>query len=321
MHQAARCGRMTDMKWTLLCLLAAASAAQTTFRSDVRLVNLTVTVKDGAGRLVEDLSPDDFEVAEDGFPRKIALFARSSDVPLNLGLVVDISGSQAAFRRAHLRDLRAFLDQALGEHDRAFLECFAADPRLVVDYTSSSRQLVDGLEGYIAAPGKRAYPLLGKPVQRVRNGGTAFYDAIYHAANRMFQKVERGRKALIVFSDAEDSDSVHPMEETIEMAQSNDVLIFAIGYYETVRGVWNSRHQYGRSVMERVARETGGADFDASQQDVSSHFREIGEQLRSSYEIAYHSSNPPEDRTFHKVAVRVKRPGLVARAKTGYYAK
>jgi Ca-activated chloride channel homolog len=287
----------------------------------VRLVNLAVTAKDGAGRLVQDLSQDDFEVAEDGVPQKIASFARSSDVPLNLGLVVDISGSQAAFTRAHQRDLRAFLDKALGERDRAFLACFAVDPRLVVDYTSSSRQLVDGLEGYIAAPGKRAYPLLGKPVQRVRNGGTAFYDAIYYAANQMFQKVERGRKALIVFSDAEDSDSVHDMKETVEMAQSNDVLIFTIGYYETVRGVWNSRHRYGRSVMERVARETGGADFDASQQDVATHFSEIGEQLRSSYEIAYHSSNPPADRTFHKVAVRVKRPGLVARAKTGYYAK
>ena len=309
------------MKWTLVCLLAAASAAQTTFRTDVRLVNLAVTVKDGAGRLVADLSQHDFEVVEDGVPQKIAAFARSSDVSLNLGLVVDTSGSQASFLRAHKRDLRAFLDRVLGERDRAFLECFAADPRLVVDYTSSSRKLVDGLEGYIAAPDKRAYPLLGQPVQRVRNGGTAFYDAIYHAANQMFRKVERGRKALIVFSDAEDNDSVHQMKETVEAAQSNDVLIFAIGYYETVRGVWNSRHQYGRSVMERVARETGGADFNASQQDVSSHFSEIGEQLRSSYEIAYHASNPPDDRTFHNVAVRVKRPGLVARAKTGYSAK
>ena len=309
------------MKWTLVCLLIGASAAQTTFRTDVRLVNLAVTVKDGAGRLVDDLSQNDFEVAEDGVPQKIALFARSSGVPLNLGLVIDISGSQAEFMRTHQRDLRAFLEKTLGERDRAFLECFAADPRLVVDYTSSSRQLVKGLEGYIATPDKRPYPLLGRSVQRRRYGGTAFYDAIYDAANQMFQKVERGRKALIVFSDAEDNDSVHDIEQTIEMAQSNEVLIFAIGYFETVRGVWDSRHQYGRSVMERIARETGGADFDASQQDVSSHFTEIGEQLRSSYEIAYHSSNPPADRTFHKVAVRVKRPGLVARAKTGYYAK
>jgi Ca-activated chloride channel homolog len=305
-----------------VCLLAVSAAAQTTFRSDVRLVNLAVAVRDGSGRLVDTLPQDDFEVVEDGVPQKIAFFARSRDVPLNLGLVVDISGSQAAFVKAHQHDLKAFLEKALSDRDRAFLEVFAANPRLVVDYTPSARQLVDGLEGYMAAANKGGYPLLGPPeLRNPRSGGTSFFDAIYHAANQMFQNVERGRKALIVFSDGEDNDSAHHMMETVELAQTNDVLLFPIRYTETRRGQWMARNKYGRGVMERIAVETGGADFDAAEKELALHFKEIGEQLRSSYEIAYHSSNPPEDRTFHKVAVRVKPPGLAARAKTGYYAR
>jgi Ca-activated chloride channel homolog len=307
------------MKGTIVCLLAAAAWGQTTFRSDVRLVNLAAAVRDASGRLVDELAQDDFEVVEDGVPQKIAFFARSRDVPLNLGLVVDISGSQAAFVRAHRHDVRAFLDQALSDRDRAFLEVFAANARLVVDYTASSRQLADGLEGYIDAHNKGAYPMLGAPELRV--GGTSFYDAIYHAANQMFQKVEGGRRALIVFSDGEDNSSAHHMMETIELAQTNDVLLFPIRYTETRHGQWTSRNKYGRGVMARMALETGGADFDASEKELSVHFKEIGEQLRSSYEISYHSTNPPEDRTFHKVAVRVKRSGLTVRAKTGYYAR
>ena len=307
------------MKWALIGLLAAASAAQTTFRSDVRLVNLAVAVRDASGRLVENLSQDDFEVLEDGVPQKIAFFAKSRDVPLNLGLVVDISGSQAAFVRAHQHDLKTFLDRALSDRDRACLECFAAHPRSVVDYTSSSRRLVDGLEGFMGSRNRSSYPLLGGIELAV--GGTSFYDAIYHAANQMFQNVDRGRKALIVFSDGEDNSSAHHMMETIEMAQTNDVLLFPIRYTETLHGRWTSRNKYGRGVMERMALETGGAEFDAAEKELSSHFKEIGDQLRSSYEVAYHSSNPPEDRTFHKVAVRVKGPGLAVRAKTGYYAR
>jgi VWFA-related protein len=304
-------------------LLAAVAIAwtcfgQATFRSDVRLVNVAVAVRDSGGKLIEDLTQDDFELVEDGVPQKIAFFARSSDVPLHLGLVVDISGSQSAFVKAHQRDLKVFLDKALSQRDQAFLVCFASHPRLIVDYTSSAKQLVDALAGYMETNHKNDYPLLGP--QEIRMG-SAVYDAIYHASNQMFQNVDRGRKALIVFSDGEDNTSAHHMLDAIELAQTNDVLLFCIRYTDLRSGRWTARNKYGRGIMERVARETGGADFDAGERELADHFREIGDQLRSSYEIAYHTSNPSDDRTFHKIAVRVKRPGLSVRAKTGYFAK
>ena len=109
------------------------------------------------------------------------------------------------------------------------------------------------------------------------------------------------------------------MLDTIETAQANDVLLFAVRYTEVRNGVWNARNKYGMRVMERLARETGGADFDAREKGLARNLDEIGEQLRCSYELAYHTTNPVSDATFHKITIRASRPGLVIRAKTGYY--
>ena len=123
-----------------------------------------------------------------------------------------------------------------------------------------------------------------------------------------------------MFSDGEENISAHHMMDAIEIAQANNVLLFCIRYTE-LHGRWTAKNKYGKSVMERLGRETGGADYDAQEKDLSEHFRDIGEQLRSSYELAYHSTNSVDDGTFHKVAIRVKQPNMQARSKTGYYAK
>ncbi len=304
----------------VVCLLAPlACAAQTQIRVDVQLVNVGFSVCDAQGKLVPDLNRDDFEVTEDGAAQKISFFARSLDVPLNLGLVVDVSGSQGAFIKQHHKDVRTFLTEVLRPEDRAFVLCFANHPRLVTGFNSSAKRLADALEGYDALRDKTAYPMLG-PLE-IRTAGTAFYDAIYHASEQMMSHVERGRRALIVYSDGEDNASAHHMLDAIEAAQSNDVLLFCIRYTDVRNGRLTGRNKYGMSVMERIARETGGADFDAREKSLSEHFRQIGEELRSAYELAYHSTNPDRDGTFRKIRIQVKRPGLTVRAKTGYYAR
>jgi Ca-activated chloride channel homolog len=305
--------------WVFLCLLSLISAAQTTFRSDVRLVNVSFSVRDAGGKLIENLTQNDFEVFEDGAPQKIAFFAKSQDVPLSLALVVDISGSQSSFVKAHQKDLRVFLDKVLTPKDKALLVCFVSAPRLITEFTSSGKQLVEALEGYQGVRDRGVYPLLGPPELRV--GGSAFYDGVYHTVNQMLAPVEAGRKALIVFSDGEDNASANHMMDTIEIAQSNNVLLFCVRYTQTRNGRLNSRNKYGTSVMQRIAKETGGADFDADEKGLAEHFRSIGDQLRSAYELGYHTTNPPGDGTFHKVVIRPKNPGLKVRAKTGYYAR
>ena len=292
-------------------------AGQTPFRVDVKLIDVSVSVRDGEGRLVTDLGQDDFDISEDGAPQKIAFFARSQDVPLNLGLIVDFSGSQGPFIKPHHKDLEAFLGSVLGPADRVFLLCFGNYLRLTNEFTSSPKELLAGLQAY--EKGNRGFPELG-PIED-RSAGTAFYDAIYYSATEMLAKAEHGRRALIVFSDGEDNSSAHNMMETLETAQSNDVVLYGIRYTDVKNGRLNSRNKYGTSVMERLARDTGGADFDARKTDMASEFKSIGEQLRSSYELAYHSSNPANDGSFRKISIQVRRPGVTVRAKTGYYAR
>jgi len=324
----------------IVLFLAVACLGQTQFRADVRLVNVGFSVRDAQGKLVTNLQQDEFEVAEDGVPQKIAFFAPSLDVPLNLGLIMDVSGSQGSFVRAHLKDLETFLKSALGKDDRAFLVCFGNRIRLVRDFSSSPDDLVEGLRQFHRVgqhivfsglgnrksrqqrgsdPGVELFPELGPP--ELRFAGTAFYDAIYHSIEEKLANEERGRRALILFSDGEDNSSAHHMLDAIEAAQASDVLLFGIRYTEVRGGRLNARNKYGTSVMERIARETGGADYDARSRGLEENFKQIGEQLRSSYELGYHSSNPVSDNSFHKIAIRIKQPGLTVRSKTGYYAR
>jgi Ca-activated chloride channel family protein len=310
------------MKLAFLFLFASVLTAQDPIRVDVSLVNVGFSVRDERGILVTNLKQDDFEILEDGVPQRIAFFARSEDVPLNLGLVMDVSGSQQSFIKPHHKDLQQFLKTVLGPRDKAYLMSFANRLSLVSEYTGSSRELVESLSDYEHGKNieRRDYPMVGPPERRIL--GTAFYDAIYYGSTQMMQNIERGRRALIVFSDGEDNSSAHHMLDAIEAAQANDVLLFTIRYTEPSRdGRLNARNKYGMAVMERLARETGGAGFDGQGKGLVEGFKQIGEQLRASYELAYHTSNPPGDKTFHKIVIRSKQPNLIVRAKTGYYAK
>ena len=300
----------------LVCLFALCGFAQESFRVNVKLINVAFSVRDAAGGLVDDLHREDFEVFEDGVPQKIAFFARSSDVPLTLGLLVDVSGSQEHFVKNHRKDLEAFLKQVIGPGDRAFLLCFGNRLQLVSDYSSAPKDLSEALEEF--HKGKHLHVELGPREQRIL--GTAFYDGIYYAIEERLAVSDRGRRALIIFSDGEDNSSAHHMLDAIEAAQNNDVLLFCVRYTEVKDGRLNGRNKYGIRVMERIARETGGLDFDARAKGMAANFHQIGQQLRSSYELAYHSTNPVSDGTFHKIVIRARNPRLTVRTKTGYFA-
>ena len=111
------------------------------------------------------------------------------------------------------------------------------------------------------------------------------------------------------------------MMTAIEAAQGANVLVYTIRYTEKKHGKLTARNQYGMRVMERVARETGGAHIDAEITDPHTYFRQIAEELRTSYELAYYPSNETKDDTFRKVVIRAKRPGLKVRSKTGYFSR
>jgi Ca-activated chloride channel homolog len=282
------------------------------------LVTLSATVRDERGVLVPGLSQEDFEVLEDGVPQKIGYFKLSSQVPLQLGLLMDASGSQDHFNKQHRSDLEQFLRDVLGPDDRAFLLCFGDHLRLASDLTASPQQILEGMQ--LFEKSGRHLPELG-PANELREGGTAFYDAIYYGVTEKLAAADKGRRALIVFSDGEDNASAHHMLDAIETAQSADVLLYGMRYTETRKGKLTARNKYGIRVMDRLALDTGAQAFDATKGDLSDLFRQIGQELRSSYEIGYYSANSTKESSFRKVSVRLRRPGLAARTKTGYFVR
>jgi Ca-activated chloride channel family protein len=297
-------------------LIGAISVAQESIKVDVKLVTVAFSVRDAGGALVDNLTKDDFEVDEDTVPQKIAYFARSVDVPLTLGLVVDASGSQEHFAKKHQHDLEVFLKDVLGPKDRVFLVGFGNHIRLVSDFSQSGAGLMEEWKHYEKE--NRKFPELGPAEER--DLGTAFYDSIYYPVMEKLA-TENGRRALLMFSDGEDNSSSHDMMTAIEAAQGANVLVYTIRYTESQHGKLTARNQYGMRVMERVARETGGAHIDAEITDPHTYFRQIAEELRTSYELAYYPTNETKDDTFRKVVIRAKRPGLKVRSKTGYFSR
>lgn len=307
---------MAAMVAALASLMGGVSAAQEAIRVDVKLVTMAFSVRDAQGGLVDNLTKDDFEVDEDTVPQKIAYFARSVDVPLTLGLIVDASGSQEHFGKKHEHDLEVFLKDVLGPKDRVFLVGFGNHIRLVSDFSQSGTGLIEEWKRYDKSSSR--FPELGPPEER--DLGTAFYDSIYYPVMEKLA-TENGRRALLMFSDGEDNSSSHDMMTAIEAAQGANVLVYTIRYTEKKHGKLTARNQYGMRVMERVARETGGAHIDAEITDPHTYFRQIAEELRTSYELAYYPSNETKDDTFRKVVIRAKRPGLKVRSKTGYFSR
>jgi Ca-activated chloride channel family protein len=310
--------RMRRLWLHLLVLagLAGAATAQTLIRVDVNLVNLAFVARDSQGKLVGNLTRDDIELDEDAVPQKIESFAKSTDLPLTLGLIFDVSGSQEHFGNKHRKDLEVFLKEILRSQDRVFLLCFANHLRLVSDYTNSADQI---LENYMQFDkNKGHFPELG--LREDRDLGTAFYDAIYYSVTEKLAQ-EEGRKAILLFSDGEDNSSSHNMMTAIETAQGGNVPIYSIRYTETKHGQLTARNKYGISVMDRIAIETGGLHIDAEQVAPQAYFAQIAEELRTSYEVAYYPTHKAKDDSFRKIAIRSKLEGVKIRSKPGYFAE
>ncbi len=300
----------------LLVLVSEIGRGQEPIRVKVNLVSVAFVARDARGALVDNLTQDDVDVVEDAIPQKVAFFSRSADVPLTLGLVVDASGSQDHFSKQHKNDLEVFFKDVLGPKDRVFLVGFGNHIRLVSDFSHSGADLLEEWKKYQKSTGK--FSVLGPDEDR--DLGTAFYDSLYYSVTEKLAR-ENGRRAILLFSDGEDNSSSHNMMTAIETAQSENVVIYAIRYTDKEHGKLTARNKYGISVMDRVARETGGAHIDAETTDAHAYFRQIAEELRTSYELGYYPTDPLKDDSFRKIVIKAKREGVKVRAKTGYFSR
>ena len=308
------------MRPLLFGLLAATVLAQEpiSIKVDVSLINVAFIVRDTAGALNVDLRKDDIEIYEDGVRQQVKFFSRSNELPLRLGLVVDASGSQQKFTKQHRHDLEKFLKATITPRDQALLVCFGNHVRVVSGFSGSVRNLMDGLDEF--HKGRRDFPEL-EP-DDTRAGGTALFDAMYLTSMELMKPAPGTRKALVLFSDGEDNSSAHDLMDAIDSAQNSDSLFYTVRYTEpSKKGRLTARNRYGIREMDRLALETGGVAFDASQHDLGKLLAQVGEELRSLYDVGYTTTNAARDGSFRKVVIKVKRDGLTVRAKPGYYAR
>src|SRR5690242_18330554 len=153
-----------------------------TLKVDVDVVSILASVRDKKGALIPNLQKDDFTVLEDGKPQTIKYFTKESDLPLTIGLLVDVSRSQENLIDIERRAADQFFRQVLRKKDIAFLISFGEESELLQDYTSSPRLLLDGLNQLRVSGG--AGGLHPGPVPTIsQQRGTVLFDAIYLAAN------------------------------------------------------------------------------------------------------------------------------------------
>jgi VWFA-related protein len=202
----------------------------TTMSVNAKVVNLPVTVRDKKGKIVRDLTKDDFELEEDGKPQTIRYFSQETNLPLTIGLLVDTSMSERDNMDRERVASRSFLDQMITRpQDRAFVIHFDREVELLQDLTSDHGKLEKavGLIDTERSVDNSTNNQGSGQSQRGHGGGTALYDAIFLACDEI-QKKQTGRKAIVVLSDGEDRGSKETMNEAVESAQKAETVVYTI---------------------------------------------------------------------------------------------
>jgi Ca-activated chloride channel homolog len=270
----------------------------------IRVVNevrVVFTVTDRHGHYIKDLKRTDFKVIDDQRPAELRSFRSETDLPLQVGLLVDASNSVRDRFKFEQEAAIEFLNAIIRpRYDKAFVVGFDATPEVTQDFTDSTENLSAGVRMLRAG------------------GGTAMYDALYFACRDKLLKQEQTgpvRRAIILLSDGEDNLSHVTREEAIDMAARAEVIVYTIS--TNISGMKGK----GDKVLERIADATGGRSFFPFQmRDVSDAFLSIQEELRSQYAMAYKPANFVADGRYRTIEILAQDRGLKVRTRKGYYA-
>ncbi len=273
-----------------------------TIKKRVDEVHVVFIATDKHGKFVRDLNEQDFSILDDHKPpQAISNFRRETDLPLNLGLLVDTSGSVKGRFDFEQEAASAFLQSTIRPgFDQAFVMGFNSQSQVTQDYTDAPALLAVG-------------------VQRLHaGGGTALYDAVYRACKEKLAKQEEdhpARRAIVVVSDGEDNQSDVTEAQAIEMAQRAEVIIYAISTDDSGLVLRGDR------VLEQLADATGGrAFFPFKMKDIKNSFAAIEDELRSQYIVSYHPADFQANGQYRPVQITAVKKDLQVRARRGYYA-
>jgi VWFA-related protein len=276
-------------------------------------------VRDKRGGLVANLEKLDFTVLEDGKPQEIKYFERDTDLPLTIGLLIDVSRSQENLIDIERRAASAFFAQVLQKKDEAFLISFGEESELLQDYTNSAKLLTSAMNGLqvssgVGGIGPGPVPTVGQP------RGTVLYDAIYLAASEKL-KGEVGRKCIVVITDGVDEGSKLKIDEAVEGAQKADTVIYSIDYSDSAFYGFLGGAGGGYSALKRMSDETGGHVYQVDRKhSLEEVFKELQDEMRSQYSIGYTPINDKKDGSYRKLDVRTIDKTQKVEARKGYYA-
>ncbi len=275
------------------------------FRAGIDLVSLNVTVTDGSGRYVTDLDTNDFSVFEDGVKQDVTFFNKSN-LPIALALMLDTSASMDA-------KLKTAQEAAIGFVRRLRSQDLAE----VIDFDSRVS---------ILAPFTGDGTALEQAIRKTSAGGsTSLYNAVYIALKDLKKLVARNieeirRRAIVVLSDGEDTSSLLPYEEVLDLAKRSETAIYSIGLRSS-DPIENRGFKEAEFELRQLAQETGGRSFFPMQAaDLAAIYGEISDELSSQFTVGYVSKNPRRDGAWRRVVVRINGRQVTARTKQGYFA-
>jgi VWFA-related protein len=277
------------------------------------IVPLLATVRDRQGRIVKNLTADDFTLLEDGVPQHIRYFSHEADLPLTVGLLVDTSRSQRGVLRQEAQASNTFLNQVLREdQDHAFLVQFDTRVQTLQPLTSSRADLTAALRR-LSVPDETA---------------TLIFSAVHDSVQNILLH-QPGRKAMILLTDGVAYKDKVSLADAIEFAQRADTILYAIRFSDPVTVkrpvramILESAKKKGESALERMAKETGGKSYEVTDtQSVTDIYTQIEDVLRSQYSIGYTPTRGAPDGKYHHLILTTKDKKLTVDTREGYFAK
>ncbi len=325
-----------------------------TLRVSTNVVNIYAVVRDKQRRLVPNLNREDFELTEENSPQEVRYFARESDKPLTLGILIDTSLSQERVLTIEREQAKVFAREVVRPKDLAFVLHFDVDVELLQELTSDTSSLARAVDQTAINKGIRP-PLSGNvPCKSPRGifdrinragtdvennqfpripmpggipndfGDTHLLDALYLASQEVL-KNEAGRKAIILLGDGADQGSRVSLNAALEAAHRADVIVYCLAIVDrSMHTDFCRRRQeclQGPSLLRKLAQETGGRVIDVHHAgDTSKAFQEIAEELRTEYFLGYTPSELRHDGSYRKIRLRVGNGNYTVQARRGYYA-
>lgn len=275
------------------------------FRGGIELVSLNVTVADANSHYVTDLQQEDFSVYEDGVKQDVTFFNKTN-LPIALALMVDTSASMDAKLQTAQEAAVGFV-RRLRPQDLAEIIDFDSRVTILAPFTDKTADLEQAIRKTSAG------------------GSTSLYNAVYIALKDLKKLVAKNveeirRRAIVLLSDGEDTSSLLPYEEVLDLAKRSETAIYSIGLRSN-DPIENRGFKEAEFELRQLAQETGGRAFFPNQAaDLAKIYGEISEELSSQYTVGYTSKNARRDGAWRRIVVRINGRQATARTKAGYFA-